>query len=31
MDRFNDEFIAEAIIKSDFLLNKYNNTIKKIK
>jgi hypothetical protein len=30
MDRFNDEFIAEAIIKSDFLLNKYNDTIKKI-
>ena len=31
MDRFNDEFIADAIIKSDFLLDKYRDIIKKIK
>lgn len=31
MDRFNDEFIAEAIIKSDFLINKYHDIINKIK
>jgi len=31
MDRFNDEFIADAIIKSDFLLDKYYDIIKKIK
>jgi flagellin-specific chaperone FliS len=30
MDKFNDEFIADAIIKSDFLLNKYDSIIKKI-
>ena len=30
MDRFNDEFIADAIIKSDFLLDKYLDRIYKL-
>ena len=31
MDKINDDFIAEAIIKSEFLMEKYKNIIEKIK
>ena len=31
MDKFNDDFIAEAIIKSEFLMNKHKDIIEKIK
>ena len=31
MDKINDDFIAEAIIKSEYLMEKHKNIIKEIK